>query len=273
MFRLDEDIVLEPAGTGAYTVTISGRWQVVVGPNGGYICAILLAGMKRELGDDGPPTRSITCHFLSASVAGEARLEVNVEKRGRSLSTVTSRLVQGDRTIAFAIATFGGPRPSIEFCDMSPPQVAPPETIAKASVMRPGMTHHAPFRDNFEQRLAIGPVPPGTTDQGHVGGWTRFADGRPFDDLAMVAIADSWFPSFAAKPLPAPMHAPTIDYTVHILADLPLARIRTEDFILAEFETRVASAGYLVEDGRIWTADGQLMATSRQLAAVMPRDS
>lgn len=273
MHQLDDDIRLRPTGNGEYGVDISSRWQVNVGPNGGYIGAIMLAAMKQELGQDAPHTRSITCHFLSPSVPGAAQLAVATDKRGRSLSTLTAQLSQGARTIAIAIATFGTPRDAGEFCDLSPPAAAPPDTIDPEMFMNAGMSTHAPFRDNYDQRLAIGPVPPATAARGHVGGWTRFRDGRPFDDLAMVAIADSWFPSFMAKPMPGPMHAPTIDYAVHILQSLPMAQLTARDFILAEFETHIAAQGYLIEDGRLWSPDGRLMAVSRQLAVLFPHES
>ena len=265
MARFEDDI--SPAGNG-YDVVISDQWNVHLGPNGGYIGAIILAGMKASLGTP-PPTRSITLHFLSASSPGAARLDVTSEKVGRSLSTASARLVQGERTIAIAIATFGLPRDSTEFCDIEAPVVAPPDD-AGLLAMGTATPGHAPFRDHYEQRLAIG-FPPGTSEHGRVGGWTRFRTRRPFDDLAMVAIADSWYPSISARSSVGAMQAPTVDYTVHMLASLPLAQLDRDEFVLTEFETNVAADGYLVEDGRIWAPDGTLMAVSRQLAVLLPR--
>jgi acyl-CoA thioesterase len=42
-----------------------------------------------------------------------------------------------------------------------------------------------------------------------------------------------------------------------------------DSFVLVEFETRLAQAGYLQEDGRIWAPGGQLLAQSRQLALIV----
>jgi acyl-CoA thioesterase len=61
-------------------------------------------------------------------------------------------------------------------------------------------------------------------------------------------------------------HIPTIDLTVHFRAPLPLADQPDDAFLLACFSTRVVSEGFLEEDGEIWTADGRLLAHSRQLA-------
>jgi acyl-CoA thioesterase len=68
------------------------------------------------------------------------------------------------------------------------------------------------------------------------------------------------------------LQAPTVDHTVHILADLPLQALKQDDFLLVEFSTQVAAQGYLVENGRIWAPTGQLLATSRQLAVMLPQD-
>lgn len=254
-----------------YDVTISPDWNVMIGPNGGYIAAILLKGMKSSI--SAKPTRSITVHFLSASTPGRARLRIEILKQGRSLSTCTGLLTQGKRTIAVATATFAEQRLAIDFCDLQMPDVLPPEQIPVISRMNPDSPHFVPFRNHYDQRLAVGAIPPDNNGSGLVGGWTRFKYPRAFDDLAILAISDSWFPSVSARHTSENLQAPTIDHTVHILADLPLATINEDDFLLVEFSTQIAAQGYLVENGRIWARTGQLLATSRQLAVMLPQNN
>lgn len=267
--QFDKDIALTPLSEGRYQVNISESWKVILGPNGGYIAAIILNGMKAELGN--VQTRSITFHFLSASVPGLAELHVNVDKKGRTLSTCTAKLFQGKKTIAIAIATFASAQENFAFCDLDMTEVPDPEDIAISNRMNPDMPWHVPFRDQYDQRLAIGPIPPATSEEGRVGGWTRFREHRQFDDLAIVAISDSWFPGLSVKELPEPMHAPTVDHSVHFLTSMPMASIGIEDFLLVEFTTGVSQEGYLIENGNIWAPDGTLIAQSRQLAILLPR--
>jgi len=271
MTQFDQDIRLISISSGTYQATISDTWKVNVGPNGGYIGAILLNGMLSELGGD-QQTRSITVHFLSASVPGTALLKVDVEKKGRTLSTLTARLTQQNKTIAIAVATFASSRKAPRFRNFEMPLAPRPDQIPPARRMNPGMPGHAAFRDHYDQRLAIGPVPPNTSTTARVGGWTRFRQARKFDDLAVLAISDSWFPGLLIKELPDPVHAPTVDHTVHFLAPLPRRHMKRDDFLLVEFTTDVAQDGYLVENGRIWAPDGTLLAESRQLAIILPRD-
>ena len=45
---------------------------------------------------------------------------------------------------------------------------------------------------------------------------------------------------------------------------------RSDDFVLVVFSSPVARGGFLVEDGQIWSQSGELIAESRQLAAMLP---
>ena len=268
--QFDRDTTLTPISPGRYHIAISDKWNVTLGPNGGYIAAIILNGMKNVL--PGVHTRSITFHFLSASVAGDALLIVDIEKKGRTLSTLTAKLSQGDRTIAMAIATFANARENVSFCDLQKPDVQDVKDIPDSRRMGPGMAGHVPFRNHYDQLLAIGPTPPETTAEASVGGWTRFRENRQFDDLAIVAISDSWFPGLMLKDTPVPVHAPTVDHTVHFVTSVPLASIAIDDYLLVQFTTSVAQEGFLIENGWIWSPEGILIAQSRQLAVILPRE-
>ena len=51
MTRFDTDTALEPVGEGVYEGRIDPGWFVFVGPNGGYVAAIVLRAMTRAVGD------------------------------------------------------------------------------------------------------------------------------------------------------------------------------------------------------------------------------
>ncbi|MGH2737093.1 MAG: hypothetical protein ACRDKZ_16060 [Actinomycetota bacterium] len=46
-------------------------------------------------------------------------------------------------------------------------------------------------------------------------------------------------------------------------------RCAASDFCLAIFRSEVAHDGFFVEDGEMWSADGRLLAESRQLAVML----
>jgi hypothetical protein len=54
--------------------------------------------------------------------------------------------------------------------------------------------------------------------------------------------------------------------TIHFRASLPLAGADPSDYCIAVFSSVVAREGFVEEDGEIWSANGVLLAQSRQLA-------
>jgi acyl-CoA thioesterase len=48
--------------------------------------------------------------------------------------------------------------------------------------------------------------------------------------------------------------------------------VRAEDPCLVVLRSRTAAEGFHQEDGEVWSPDGRLLATSRQLAIMFVRD-
>ena len=93
-------------------------WWIVRGPNGGYVAAVLLRAMAARLGDPGRAPRSLTVHYTAPPAEGLVRIEVQVERSGRSLTTLSARMTQEGRLLALALAAFSASRegPSIAAC-------------------------------------------------------------------------------------------------------------------------------------------------------------
>ena len=98
-----------------------------------------------------------------------------------------------------------------------------------------------------------------------VGQWIRAAKPRSLDAIELVAISDAIPPAgFPRMTERAAM--PTVDLTVHIRASLPLDPAPEDDRVYAEVNTHHVADGFADEDCHIWSADGRLLAQSRQLA-------
>jgi acyl-CoA thioesterase len=82
--------------------------------------------------------------------------------------------------------------------------------------------------------------------------------------VVIAAITDAWPPAVFSR-LEVPVGVPTIDLTIHF-RQTPSGE---PGWTLVRFRTQVAAAGYLEEDGEVWSADGRLLAQSRQLAVVL----
>lgn len=250
------------AGVTRYQGRIDSGWWVVRGPNGGYVAALVLRALANSAGADRAP-RSLTVHYTAPPVEGPVQIETRVERIGRSLSSVSGRVTQGDRVLALALGAFSKPRAGPSFDDTTMPEVAPPEACASFASM-------IPMHDRYDYRFAIGALPGAGMDRALVGGWIRSAEHRVADAALVAAFTDAWPPAcFAwARERDGLGPVPTVDLTIHFRRDLPLANAAPDDFYLAVFRSRFAEQGFVEEDGEVWSRDGMLLAQSRQLAVI-----
>jgi acyl-CoA thioesterase len=261
--RFDDDTAVRPLGGGRYEARIDPGWFVVRGPNGGYIAALLLRALADRVADPARAPRSLTVHYTAPPREGPAEIETRIERSGRSLTTVSARLRQGERLLALALSAFSLPRQQApSFRDVSPPDVPPPERCV-------ALPKRIPIHERFEQRWAIGALPFSGGEIAQGGGWIRLAEGtRPLDAPLAAAFTDAWPPAVFGRLSDRDIGGgvPTIDLTVHFRAALPPPDVRPGDFALCVFRSRYARDGFLEEDGEIWSATGELLAHSRQLA-------
>jgi acyl-CoA thioesterase len=249
---------------GRYAASIDRAWWIERGPNGGYLAAILLRAVLAEVDDAGRRPRSLTLHYLRPPAEGACEVEVAVERAGRGLTTVSARLVQDGRDCILALVALGVDRPGPELHDHPPPDVPEPDAIAPPPEAMAGAPD-VPFRHHFERRPAIGTPPFLKGPTAETGGWIRSAYDEPVDDVLVAALTDSWPPAVFSR-LEVPVGVPTVELTIHFRG----APSGEPGWCLVRFRTLEVSAGYLEESGEVWSADGRLLAESRQLAVVLP---
>lgn len=258
MNQFDQDTAVTSLGGGIYEAQLSDRWKVILGPNGGYLMAIVLRAMQAEINDPERIPRSLTLHYLSAPVGGPLQIITSIERAGRNLSTITARFTQNDKLIGIGIAAFGKARDGIAFNDWPAPDVTLPKELENWD---PFDGHGPVFLKNWHIRHALEV----DESRARTGGWMRLADTRTPDALSVAAMTDTWFPPLFMK-TQRPLPAPTIDLTVHFRSDVNALELGPEAWVLGVFETRVAADGYFEEDGCLWDEQGRLLAHSRQLA-------
>jgi acyl-CoA thioesterase len=126
-----------------------------------------------------------------------------------------------------------------------------------------------PIFANLETRLAYGAnwwrsdFEPGPA---RVGRWIRYrepavlADGR-FDPLALPPVVDLMPPSMIQRlgPKFEPFFAPSLDLTVHFLADT------TSEWLLYDTETRYAGDGYASAGVHVFDPSGALVGYATQM--------
>jgi acyl-CoA thioesterase len=146
------------------------------------------------------------------------------------------------------------------FADAGPPVVA---ALGDSRPIAPGGLA-PPMVGNYQMRVDFDRErrPPS------IGGWIRTAEPRPSDHIALAAMTDAFLPPafFRAG---EPVRVPTLELTIHFRGEPPAGE---HPWILAGFVSRDAAGGVVEEDGELWSADGVLLARSRQLALMRRRD-
>lgn len=256
--EFDRATAVRSVGDGAYEAAVDDRWNVIRGPHGGYLAGMLLRALADAVGDASRVPRSLTVYYPAAPAHGPVTIRCRVERRGRSMTTVSARLEQNGAAAALAVAAFSAEWPrAVEFDDTECPEVPAPEELARMD--RGGLV--PPFTRFFDFRPAVGEAWFTGAERAVSGGWMRLLEDHALDGPLVAALADAWPPAIFPVTT-GPVAAPTIELTVHFRAALPI----DGDWVLGVFESKAGRDGFFEEDGTLWTPDGALIAQSRQLA-------
>ncbi len=257
-FVFDRDTLTTPAGPGRWRARVDPRWNIAGAPNGGYLVSIALDAISRTVPH--PDPLAVSAHFPMRTDVAEADVAVELVRTGRAHSTATARLVQGNGTRVYVLATFGdldavkGPTMVREPAPSFP---SPEECVPARGPVAPDFIKQFDLRLTPDTATWATSAPSGVAE---MCGWTRFADGRESDTRSLAIFADS-FPPTIFNVGPAGW-VPTLELTVHVRGR------PAPGWLQCRFQTRYLIEGYLEEDGEIWDSGGRLVALSRQLALV-----
>jgi acyl-CoA thioesterase len=264
--RFDLDTAVRNLGDGRFEAEMSEHWWVERGPNGGYVAAVVLRAIQAAAAIKRPP-RSLTVQFPRAPVAGSVEITVKTEREGGTVTFLSARMEQQGKLQATALAVLADDLDASGFAELQMPAVDPPTELYSPD---PAQVSGMPTMfQNYDVRPALG-------DEAFSGGapysglWIRAREPRLLDAPLAAAMLDAWFPAPFIR-LERPVPAPTIDYTVHFRSPLPPPDATADDPYLAVFKTGLARHGFFEEDGELWSADGVLLAHSRQLALLLER--
>src|SRR5437764_3688043 len=99
------DTALDRGADGRWHGTMTDRWWIGAGPNGGYIAAFLIRALMNEAAQPDPLT--MTVHYLARPGIAAVTVEVDRLRGGRSHDFLHARLLQDEQPVAVATAAFG----------------------------------------------------------------------------------------------------------------------------------------------------------------------
>ena len=260
MSHFDTETRLEALADGAWSGLVHPSWNIGDNPNGGYLLTLAVAALQRAMPEHRDPL-SVTVHFLRPGLAGRPfRVDVQVLRQGRTLSTGRASLVQDGKVCLEVLAALGDlGTPSDPVITLQPPEMPPPEACVSRSGGEQGLA--LPLLDRLDIRLHPEQARAGAAGAARVSGWIRFHDERPPDTLASLLFADA-FPPAVFGLLGMVGWVPTIELTVHV------RRRPAPGWMLGRFTASDLVEGRLIEDGALWDSAGNLVVQCRQLALV-----
>jgi acyl-coenzyme A thioesterase PaaI-like protein len=264
----DSDTALVPGEDGRLEGLIPEHWRAGGGPrggpHGGYLASLMLRGLAMAIGDPSRAPLMLTVQFVSQPVVGPVALEATAERTGRSLTSVSGRLMQADSTVALALAAFATHMSGPEYDELPMPEVEGPweDRRSLISEQAPQFVRNLVLQPRFGRPFQARDVPM------VAGGWTGLHRRRPVDALALAVFSDAWFsPPYARLDRFVP--SPTVTLSVYFRAQLPRPGAEDEDLSLTRFETRLVRDGCFQSDGVIWAPDGTVLAQSHQLQLLL----
>ena len=261
MSHFDDDTRLLPQGDGRqWQAAVSAAWNIGNNPNGGYLLALVGAALQQATPGQ-PDPLSITAHYLRPGLGGQpGQVDVDVLRRGRTLSTARATLRQDGQPRLEVLAAMGDlGRAGTAQITLPPPELPPPDECPGRSAPAQGVS--LSILDRLDIRLHPQQAQPGEVGRALVSGWIRFRDGRDADPLACLLMADA-FPPAVFGLLGLVGWVPTVELTVHLRARPAPGWLRVQ------FVANDLTDGRVIEDGALWDSSGRLVAQSRQLALV-----
>jgi acyl-CoA thioesterase len=237
---------------------------------------MILRALLESVDDAARAPRSLTIHFARAPEPGAVSIVTALEREGRSLSTLSSRMEQDGVLIALALSAFSVPWSAPELDEVRMPAVTPPDA-SRETLRELAEQIESGLAPRFLRHVVVQPRIGGApfVDSGppmEVGAWLGLRDaGRPLDSLALALFSDALYsPPFLR--MDGRATSPTIDLTVHFRSPLHASPPAdgAPELCFARFRTTLVHEGFFEEDGTIWAPDGTLLAQSRQLAILMP---
>jgi acyl-CoA thioesterase len=217
--------------------------------------------MRAEIGDPERLPRSMSLHYLRPPTAGDVEVEVTVERSGRSATTCSARMFQGDRLMTIALCVLSTDYDGMAEWAPGPPAAGLPAETPELSI--PGTP--PPMFERLETRPAFGSPPFSGGPEAVTGGWLRTRDGDRLTPELVALFTDAWWPAPFSR-LDAPSQAPTLELTIHFRARPQ----PDEEYALVHFRSDASIDGLFDEQGEVWGSDGRLLAQSRQLALLRP---
>lgn len=235
----------------------------MVGPYGGMTAAQLLQAALQHPVRLGDPV-SLTVNYAAPVADGGFEVEARPLRTNRSTQHWLLLMTQGGEVVASGTALLAVRRPT-----WSAPEAVMPEAMpAFDSLPRRPTQGYPAWVSRYDMRFVCGGMgaefdgveqPDSLTRL-----WLRDEPPRPLDFTSLAAACDCFAPRlWVRRHQRSP--AGTVTMTVYFHADAALLAAQGARPLFGQARAQVLRDGYCDQLGEIWSADGQLLASTQQV--------
>lgn len=262
--------LLHAVRDNAGTVCIPQDWSQGRAGFGGLMAALLYEAMRLRLAEQGlgdRPVRSLAISFVApAALDMPTSFEVEVLRSGKSVVSVLGKAVQAGGVVTLIQGSFGAARASrIAASAMPAPELKPLEQCVSLEYIE-GLTPQ--YLKHLHMRWGIGGLPFSNTPSPAIGGWVRLrgeSEPSTLDEAHLLALVDAWPPAVLPH-LAAPAAGSTLTWTIEFMQ--PVRNLDGQGWYRYRALIEHAADGYGHTSAALWSAEGELLALSRQTVTV-----
>ncbi|TVT82797.1 acyl-CoA thioesterase II [Pseudomonas sp. H3(2019)] len=258
--------LLDAVRRSPHELSIPAEWAQGRASFGGLVAALQYEAMRAKVPAD-RPVRSLAITFVGPAEPGvPISFEVDVLREGKAVSQVLGRAVQNGQVVTLVQGSFGASRPSeVEVVAAPAPEMKHWDDCQELPYIN-GVTPE--FMRHLAMRWSVGGLPFTGNKSREMGGWVRLRGDvkeEPVTEAHILALVDAWPPALLPH-LKKPAAGSTLTWTIEFVQ--PLQALSTLDWCKYRVEIEHARDGYGHAAAALWSAEGQLIALSRQTVTI-----
>ncbi len=247
-------------------VVVPATWGQGRAGFGGLVAALVYEAMQAQV-PEGRPVRSLAITFVGPlMVDAPVSFEAEVLREGKAVSQVLGRAVQDGQVVTIVQGSFGAARASAIQVPAEPAPEMPPVQECMELPFVPGVAPE--FTRYLAMRWGIGGLPFSGNTSREMGGWVRLrgeVEREPVTVAHLLALVDAWPPAPLSH---LKRFAPGSSLTWTIEFIQPVPSFDTHEWCRYRAVIEHALDGYGHCAAALWTAEGELVALSRQTVTV-----
>ncbi|MCJ8169035.1 thioesterase family protein [Atopomonas sediminilitoris] len=254
---------MDAINQGQLELDVDDSWQQGRATFGGLVAALGFQALRVRV-DASKAARAAQIAFVGPVAPGKVELRPLILREGKSVVQAQCHVCQNDAVMAVVLVSFGSARESQLQVPAEPMPALKP--FAAAPLM-PYIENVVPrFVQHFDLAWAVGGMPFSNNASLQMGGWVRFKQAPArLDEAHVLSMVDAWPPSVLPM-LKAPAAASSLTWAIEFVQ--PLGEVAGDAPCAYVATTERATEGYANASARLWSADGRLLALSRQCVTV-----